>query len=164
LSVARDVGVAVRTARRHNRDPVEALLEATNGRLLLAGRITEVERRTSAGFARGRVVAQGGGPSGGRIEVEFQNENLTARIDEQVVVTVPDLICIVSSDEAEPITTEMLRYGQRVAVVGIPCHPMLTTSVALAVVGPRAFGYPLDFARWLPEGAGCWYQESSAEG
>jgi uncharacterized protein len=55
---------------------------------------------------------------------------------------VPDLICIVDEDTAEPITTELLRYGMRVAVVGIPAPDLLRTPEALAVVGPAAFGYP----------------------
>jgi uncharacterized protein len=36
----------------------------------------------------------------------------------------------------------MLRYGQRVAVVAIPCHDLLRSARALDVVGPAAFGYP----------------------
>jgi DUF917 family protein len=34
----------------------------------------------------------------------------------------------------------MLRYGQRVAVVALPCHPLLRTPQALEVVGPKGFG------------------------
>jgi DUF917 family protein len=36
----------------------------------------------------------------------------------------------------------MLRYGQRVAVVALPCHDLLRSKEALAVIGPAAFGYP----------------------
>jgi DUF917 family protein len=79
------------------------------------------------------------------MQVDFQNENLVARVEGHIVASVPDLICVVAVDDAEPITTELLRYGQRVAVVGIPCHPLLATPEAIAVVGPRAFGYDLDY-------------------
>ena len=41
---------------------------------------------------------------------------------------------------ALPISTEVLRYGQRVAVLALPCHELLRTPQALAVVGPQAFG------------------------
>lgn len=40
-----------------------------------------------------------------------------------------------------PIATEEQRYGLRVAVVGLPAHPLLTSPAALAVVGPAAFGH-----------------------
>jgi uncharacterized protein len=55
---------------------------------------------------------------------------------------VPDLICIVDLDTAEPVTTEVIRYGLRVAVLGIPAPKMLKSPEALEVVGPAAFGYP----------------------
>lgn len=156
LTVARDVGAAVRRARSRGSDPVEALLEATGGRLLLRGKIADVERRTLTGFARGRLVLEGQGPYGRDMQIEFQNENLVACVEGRAVTTVPDLICIVSALDAEPITTELLRYGQRVAVVGIPCHPMLRTPEALAAVGPAAFGYDLAYAPLEPSGDLPW--------
>ena len=81
--------------------------------------------------------------------IEFQNENVIARIgnkeekDEDLVIAacVPDLISIVDNDTGEPIPTEDVRYGQRVAVLTLPCHPLLKTPEALKVVGPQAFGY-----------------------
>ena len=44
-------------------------------------------------------------------------------------------------ENGEPIGTEMLRYGLRVAVIGMPAPVELKTPEALAVVGPEAFGY-----------------------
>lgn len=58
-----------------------------------------------------------------------------------MLAVVPDLICLVDADTAEPVTTEVARYGLRVAVLGIPAPAMLKTPEALAVVGPAAFGY-----------------------
>jgi DUF917 family protein len=59
-----------------------------------------------------------------------------------VLAVVPDLICIVDEDTAEPITTEIVRYGLRVVVLGIPAPAMLKTQEALRVIGPAPFGYP----------------------
>jgi DUF917 family protein len=74
--------------------------------------------------------------------VAIQNEFLLFRRDGKVEVTVPDLIVLLDVDTGYPITTEVLRYGQRVAVVAIPCHDLLRSARALEVVGPAAFGYP----------------------
>lgn len=52
---------------------------------------------------------------------------------------------IVAAEDAEPVSTELLRYGYRVAVLLLPAPELLTTLAALAVVGPRAFGYDVDF-------------------
>ena len=77
--------------------------------------------------------------------IDFQNENLIARIGDTALCTVPDLITIVSLEDGEAIGTESLRYGLRVAVLAIPAPTELLTPQALAVVGPRAFGYDMDF-------------------
>ena len=67
--------------------------------------------------------------------------SLPARIDGEILAVVPDLICLVDEDSAEPITTEIVRYGLRVVVLGIPAPEMLKTQEALRVIGPEAFGY-----------------------
>jgi DUF917 family protein len=58
---------------------------------------------------------------------------------------VPDLICIVDIETGAPVTTEVLRYGLRVTVLGIPAPALLRSQAALAVVGPGAFGYAVDY-------------------
>ncbi|MEZ4559068.1 MAG: DUF917 family protein [Caldilineaceae bacterium] len=45
----------------------------------------------------------------------------------------PRLICIVDTETGEPITTEQLRYGLRVTVLGIPSSDKLRTPAALSV-------------------------------
>ena len=59
--------------------------------------------------------------------------------------TTPDLIAVLDSEIASPITTEALRYGMRVAVIGIPCAPQWREPAALALVHPRTFGYDIDY-------------------
>jgi len=53
----------------------------------------------------------------------------------------PDLITMVDAETGEPITTESLRYGFRVVVLGIPCDPRWRTDAGLSLVGPAYFGY-----------------------
>jgi DUF917 family protein len=114
---------------------------------LFTGKLVDVERTTSEGWVRGMVVIEGSDAQRGvEMRIAFQNENLVAWVGDKVIISVPDLICIVNREDGEPITTEQLRYGYRVAVIGIPCSPMLRTPEALDVVGPRAFGYDLTFS------------------
>lgn len=151
LSLARDLGDAVRSARAESRDPVRAILEVVAGAVLFRGKIVDVERRTTEGFTRGTVRLEGIGPDGDRaMEIDFQNENLVARADGRVVFTVPDLICIVDAERGQPITTELLRYGFRVAVLGFPAPALLRTPRALEVVGPEAFGYDVAYRAFEP--------------
>ena len=78
----------------------------------------------------------------------FQNEHLIARQGERILTTTPDLIIVVDSETGEPITTEALRYGQRVSVLSAPSDPRWHAPQALAMVGPRYFGYDLDSCRF----------------
>ncbi len=147
VSQAWRLGASVATARRERRDPVTEILARENGTLIYTGRIVDVLRRTTAGFARGHMRADGlGAHAGTRLEIEFQNEYLIARVDEAPVAIVPDLICILDADTARPYFTDELRFGLPIAVVALPCTPLLRSERALAVVGPRAFGYDLDYA------------------
>ncbi|MBW7882958.1 MAG: DUF917 domain-containing protein [Caldilineaceae bacterium] len=148
LSLAKRLGDAVRKARASKAPMVDAILAVTGGSELFAGKLFDVRRRTTRGFARGDLVAEGLGDYRGQwLHVAFQNENLVAwrgtpDARGEVVACVPDLICIIETETGEPITTEQLRYGLRVTVLGIPCSDKLRTPAALDVVGPAAFGYP----------------------
>jgi DUF917 family protein len=143
VSLAIEIGRAVLSARSALANPVDAALAVAGGRRLFHGKIVDVERRLLGGFARGVLQLEGSGLDAGRaLRIDFQNENLIARTDGgEILAVVPDLICLVDEDSAEPITTEIVRYGLRVVVLGIPAPEMLKTQEALQVIGPEAFGY-----------------------
>ncbi|MGC0362031.1 DUF917 family protein [Rhodococcus sp. 27YEA15] len=149
LSLALAIGRSIRASREQRLDPVQALVDGLTetiygyGRVLFQGKVIDVDRRTDEGFARGSVRMAG--EDGDELEVQFQNENLFALRSGVVVAMVPDLICIVEADSAEPVTTEALRYGQRVAVIGIATPPIMRTPEALAVFGPSCFGLDREF-------------------
>ena len=146
LSLARDLGDAVKQARSRSEDPLNAILETCPGKVLFNGKVVDVDRRTTGGFARGTLTIDGlDSYSGERMVIDFQNENLIARRDGETVCTVPDLICAVATDLGEPVTTELMRYGLRVTILGFPAPELWVTTEGLAVAGPRAFGYDTDY-------------------
>ena len=146
LSLALKIGRCIREAREGHRDPFNALLELlpetpySYGRIIFKGKVVDVLRETRAGFALGRAQIKGHDGFDGTMAIEIQNENLVARQDGELRAIVPDLICILDSETAEPITTETLRYGQRVTVMGVTPPPIMRTPEALAVFGPKGFG------------------------
>jgi DUF917 family protein len=144
ITLAIEVGDAVLDARDSHADPIDSVLAITGGKRLFSGKIADVQRRLVGGFARGVLRVDGmGDNAGSEIVIDIQNENLIARTGSgEILAVVPDLICIVDQDTAEPITTELLRYGLRVVVLGIPAPVQLKTPEALEVIGPGAFGYP----------------------
>jgi DUF917 family protein len=145
VSLAHELGRRVHEARDTGRDPVRAVTETLGGTELFTGKIVDVFRRTRDGFSKGDVEIEGLDVDR-TLVVEFQNEFLVARDQEEgVLASVPDLVCILDTETAAPITTGSLRYGQRVRVVGVPAPDLLRTDRALSVVGPEAFGYDLSY-------------------
>lgn len=146
LRLALSMGRAVLDARQTKADPSAAVIEVAGGIRYLRGKVSDVRRKTTKGFATGHMVLDGVGEDVGRsIRIEFQNENLVIWEDSEPKVTVPDLISLVATETGEPITTELIRYGFRADVLVLPCAELLRTERALAVVGPRAFGYEFDY-------------------
>jgi DUF917 family protein len=127
-------------------DPVGALVDELGAFRLVAGKVVDVERRTTGGFARGSATVEGLGRDARRVvRIEIQNENLVALEDGRVLASVPDLISVLDSQTADAITTERLRYGQRVTVIAFPCHPLWRSDAGLELAGPAAFGYGFDY-------------------
>jgi hypothetical protein len=148
ITEALAIGRSLRLAREGGEDPFAGLFSALRGcrqyghaGFLFEGKIVDLQRETRGGFAVGRAVIAGF-VGGGRMEVEFKNENLLARLDGRVRALVPDIISILDRETADTIVTERLRYGQRVAVIGASAPPALRTPESLAVLGPAAFRVP----------------------
>ncbi len=146
VSKAIGIGRRVRDAQRRHDDPVAAILDEAHGQLLFRGKVVDVARRTTEGFLRGRAAVEGLDENrGSRLEIAFQNEWVVAWRDGMPIVTSPDLICVLDTVSGEACGTETIRYGRRVTVIALPAPPVFLTPKGLAHVGPRAFGYDLDF-------------------
>ena len=145
------LGRTILEARQHRADVIEAVCRREGGQRLFTGKITGVRRELKGGFAVGAVELEGmGAQAGETARIAIQNENLVFWRDGAMQACVPDLIVNLELETGEPITTEMLRYGQRIATLALPAHELLKTPEALAVVGPAAFGYPDIVYRPLP--------------
>lgn len=146
LTYSENIGKMLSKARQENKNPVEEVLKVTDGYALFKGKISDVERRLEAGFNKGLAKIEGIEEfNGQKMEIDFQNENLIARVDGKVKAMTPDLICIVDFDTTIPVTTEALKYGRRVLVLGLPCDKRWRTPKGIETVGPRYFGYDIDY-------------------
>lgn len=146
MSLTAEIGGGILGSNRSKADPVTAILQVTRGMRLFTGKIVDVTRDLTTGFVRGRVRMEGlEEDKGSLFELEFQNENLLGRRDGRPAAVTPDLITVLDLERAFPITTEGLKYGQRVVVIGMPCDPFWRTEAGLAYVGPGYFGYDVDY-------------------
>jgi len=147
MSLINSIGEIIHSEQAANRNPAIRLAHDLNGICLFEGRVLDVDRRTEGGFARGSCTIDGLGPDiGSQITLDFQNEFLIAKTaDGKPKAITPDLICLLDLESGQPITTEQIRYGFRVIVFGLPCNPQWRSEHGLELVGPKYFGYELEY-------------------
>jgi len=146
VTKAISLGRTILEAKAKHSDPIEAVLRAGEGKLLFTGKITDVARRATEGFLRGKAEIEGlDGDAGKDMVVHFQNEFSVAYVGDEPVAMTPDLICVLDSVTGEGIGTDVIRFGQRVSVLALPAPSVFLTPAGINNVGPRAFGFDLDF-------------------
>lgn len=149
ISKAISLGKLYRESKLRGEDPVHSILKACKGTLIGTGKIVDIDRVISQGFLKGSAVIQN---KNDKIEMFYQNEFLLAKVNGKAVGTTPDILSLLEVDTGHPITTESLRYGIRVNLIAIPSTKLWTTPKGLNLVGPRYFGYEIDY---LPCNQAC---------
>lgn len=146
ISLARKIGEKIVESNKSKQNPIESLLEITKGYNLFEGKIVDVQRDLTTGFVRGTVTIEGmDSDRGSTFVLEFQNENLVGMKDGKPAAMTPDLITVLDREKGFPITTESLKYGHRVFIIGMPCDPFWRTEAGLKQVGPKYFKYDIDY-------------------
>ena len=140
------IGHAVREAQRRHEDPVAAILSVEPGKLLYKGKVLDVERRATEGFLRGTARFDGMDDWRGSVmTINFQNEWIVAHRDGEADrhVARPDLRAQFGIGRGGRQRNHPLRpagHGDRPAAAAVFLSPR-----GLAHVGPRAFGYDIEF-------------------
>lgn len=151
LTQTLEIGRCIRTARTDARDVFAALtacLSARDGRdarILFDGKIVDVVHETRDSWHWGQATIRGIARPDDICVIEIRNEFLLARVNGATAAIVPDLIAVLDRETGEPLTAEMLAYGQRVKVLGYAADPLLRRPESLAVLGPGAFGFDEPF-------------------
>ncbi len=146
LTYEEEIGRTIRNAKINNLNPIDEVLKITEGYKLFSGKVSDINRRTQEGFAKGKATIEGLGEYKSKeCFLHFQNEHLLAETGEKILCVTPDLIAVLDSETGLPITTEGLRYGARCVIIGIPSDQKWRTQKGVEVAGPRYFGYDMDF-------------------
>ena len=146
------IGAAVRRARERGDDPVDAVLASEGGLLLFNGKVSDMERRTTRGFLRGVATIAGLGADRGATDASSTSRTsfAVAFRDGEPAGMTPDILTVVDSATGEALGTEVIAYGQRVRVIALESPKALQSEAGLALAGPRAFGFDLDFRPLFP--------------
>ena len=149
VSLAERIGRALRQADGNLRESVLALASVTANStygqavLLADGQVIGVQRRSGDGWGRG--ICSILDELGRRFQLHFQNEFLYVESEGEPIAMVPDILVVLEVDSQRFLCTDELVYGQRVLILAIPVPAILRTAAALQAIGPRAFGYELDY-------------------
>ncbi|KAK5128102.1 hypothetical protein LTR08_004194 [Meristemomyces frigidus] len=151
----------------------EAIVDEVGGtksaKILFRGKIVGVERRLFKGHSYGSITIAGLAASeedasaenvakrlpavvtGGTLTIPFKNENIYAEHTaddgtKTIIASVPDLIAVLDTGSGRSLGVPEFKYGFRVSVVGITCSKRWTeTAAGLAIGGPKAFGYDIEY-------------------
>lgn len=146
ITLSEKIGEIIASKNKEVKDKLQQLLDLVSGFELFQGKIVDVIRETKGGFNLGKMNLEGiDGNKDEQMKVHFQNENLIAEKNDQVIAMTPDLICLVDYETLLPVTTESLKYGKRVRVIGLPANDKWRTAKGIETAGPQYFGYDYDY-------------------
>jgi DUF917 family protein len=146
LTECLSLGRAIRAARDDGQDPVQAAAAALSGWVLFRGTVTAREWKNTGYLEGTHEIAGTGEFAGHTLKVWFKNENHLSWLDGKPYVTSPDLIEVCDGQTAEPLSNTYITEGTEVAVVGRRRRDHYDSERGLAVLGPRHFGFDLDFS------------------
>ena len=146
ISRAETIGAVLKTS-----SDCEKVAEAGGGCILFKGEVAKSHWKDDAGFTVGEIHVTGTHEYLGSVyRVWYKNEHLMAWRDNQIDITTPDLICILSEKDAMPVINPQCKTGMRIAVVGYPAPEQWRTRDGLAAMGPRSFGFDCDYLPFKP--------------
>ncbi|WP_301173440.1 DUF917 domain-containing protein [Brevibacillus nitrificans] len=107
-------------------------------RKLIEGKVTELQRHFNGESTTGTMIVEGTGLyTGEQLEVAFHHEYLAVKQDNQILTSIPDLICVWNVDTGQPILVEELEQNRKIWVLTIPSPSLLKNPKVLDVVVPE---------------------------
>jgi len=146
ISYALKIGRAYREAKEGGSDVAAEIAAAGGGFPLFKGKVRDFSWWDEDGFTFGNTYIDGEGDyANSTYRIWFKNENIVAWRDDEIDVTVPDLICVFNADRGEPVINPHYETGMRVSVIGLPAPKEWRTERGLEVFGPKHFGYDIEY-------------------
>lgn len=147
ISLSIEVGYAISDAIEAKKDPIEAFIDVAGGLELFRGVFKSMRGKDVRAHYIANAIIEGSGKYMGKeMEIIFKNEAMMGRINGQVVVVFPDLLCIINPETGKGIMTTDIKAGMKVAVVGLPAHERLReclkTKMGREAFSPARFGHP----------------------
>lgn len=141
LKLALEIGRALNDRTTTLAETIQRINDISGGKQLFSGTVQATDSRIKDGFTIGRIVLQGQGDwTNHSCEIELKNENMLARVDGQLVVTIPELICLLDNDSRQPLTNPISGSGQSISVLICPAPKPFLSETGLRIFGPGYLG------------------------
>lgn len=112
------IGEAIVNARDDNLNLENEISKIKECKEVCQGEITDIQLNTEGGFDFGTTFIKGSGEYIDKsFTIDFKNENLVIK-DEQnkVLLTVPDMLCMVNTETYEPVTNADIEIGMNISI------------------------------------------------
>lgn len=107
------------------------------GKIMFSGKIVKIKNLKTAGFSAKKIYFQNKTDTA---KLYLKNENLIFWINNQPVLTCPDLIILTDTNN-QPLYNLDLKNNLNVKVIGIPAQLLWRTKKGLRLFNPKLFGY-----------------------
>lgn len=124
----------------------DLIAEAGGGRVAFTGIASMVTYETKDGFTLGTIEIEGNDSYlDHTFRIMVKNENLVGWMNDDVHVTIPDLICLFDISNGRPVSNPDVIEGQPLSVVLLPAPVQFMSPKALSVFGPAYAGIDSEY-------------------
>jgi len=151
ISFTIEIGKAMRRAVASGDDPIEAMIEASDGWAykVFEGKVTALLFEEKYGFIWGYSLIKGTGAyAGHHLKIWYKNENHISWLDEKPYITSPDGLNVIDPKTGWGLSnfwTSEWEHGRQVTVVGVRAEPIWRTEKGLRLLGPKHFDFDIPY-------------------
>lgn len=145
ISYAMEIGRILRETKAADGDVASAIADSMEGKVLFRGNVTAMPWESRDGFDFGAIHLDGKYEFAGETyRLDYQNEIYASYRNDELDVTVPDLVCMIDAD-GNPMTIPDFEIGTEMNIIALPAPEFWKTSRGIEIFGPRHFGVDADY-------------------
>ncbi len=123
----------------------EKIAQEMSGKILFKGKVSDMPWDCVGGFNVGNIMLEGTGEYiDSTYRLWFKNEIIVSYLNEEVDVSVPDLICMIKKD-GTPLTMPNFSVGDEMTILALPAPQIWKSEKGIKCLGPRSFGFEFDY-------------------
>lgn len=134
ISRAGRIGKILLECQKTGEDVLGALSSVLEVSRVCRGRLARIEMLERGKFNTGTLVIE---EAGQEYNIDFQNEALAARRGGEVLITAPDMLCLLRADTLEPITCSEVEVGMELLIAATPADRKWNCPEAVAMYQPH---------------------------